>query len=124
MTPKTAAQSLCLSPVCRLSEPNLASISSQLEELYMGHSRKDMNTTLTAVVLSACAPDTAMPARLLMEHVLLVSVLHRTVGLEVGAHFLEVVVRRFDDAYKRGRDGKECDNLFAIIAHLYNFHVV
>ncbi|XP_025147728.3 nucleolar MIF4G domain-containing protein 1 isoform X1 [Bubalus bubalis] len=108
----------------RLSEPNLASISSQLEELYMGHSRKDMNTTLTAVVLSACAPDTAMPARLLMEHVLLVSVLHRTVGLEVGAHFLEAVVRRFDDAYKRGRDGKECDNLFAIIAHLYNFHVV
>ncbi|XP_069443338.1 nucleolar MIF4G domain-containing protein 1 isoform X6 [Ovis canadensis] len=69
--------------VNRLSEPNLASISSQLEELYMGHSRKDMNATLTAVVLSACAPDTAMPARLLMEHVLLVSVLHRTVGLEV-----------------------------------------
>ncbi|KAF4020505.1 hypothetical protein G4228_011852 [Cervus hanglu yarkandensis] len=108
----------------RLSEPNLASISSQLEELYMGHSRKDMNATLTAVVLSACAPDTAMPARLLMEHVLLVSVLHRTVGLEVGAHFLEVVVRRFDDVYKSGRDGKECDNLFTIIAHLYNFHVV
>ncbi|XP_040115870.1 nucleolar MIF4G domain-containing protein 1 [Oryx dammah] len=108
----------------RLSEPNLASISSQLEELYMGHSRKDMNATLTAVVLSACAPDTAMPARLLMEHVLLVSVLHRTVGLEVGAHFLEAVVRRFDAVYKSGRDGKECDNLLAIIAHLYNFHVV
>ncbi|XP_068828572.1 nucleolar MIF4G domain-containing protein 1 [Capricornis sumatraensis] len=110
--------------VNRLSEPNLASISSQLEELYMGHSRKDMNATLTAVVLSACAPDTAMPARLLMEHVLLVSVLHRTVGLEVGAHFLEAVVRRFDTVYKSGRDGKECDNLFTIIAHLYNFHVV
>uniref|UniRef100_A0A8C6CZR0 Nucleolar MIF4G domain-containing protein 1 n=1 Tax=Moschus moschiferus TaxID=68415 RepID=A0A8C6CZR0_MOSMO len=108
----------------RLSEPNLASISSQLEELYMGHSRKDMNATLTAVVLSACAPDVAMPARLLMEHVLLVSVLHRTVGLEVGAHFLEAVVRRFDDVYKSGRNGKECDNLLAIIAHLYNFHVV
>ncbi|XP_069443335.1 nucleolar MIF4G domain-containing protein 1 isoform X3 [Ovis canadensis] len=110
--------------VNRLSEPNLASISSQLEELYMGHSRKDMNATLTAVVLSACAPDTAMPARLLMEHVLLVSVLHRTVGLEVGAHFLEAVVRRFDTVYKSGQDGKECDNLFTIIAHLYNFHVV
>ncbi|XP_042105029.1 nucleolar MIF4G domain-containing protein 1 isoform X5 [Ovis aries] len=80
---RTAALSLVFPPVRRLSEPNLASISSQLEELYMGHSRKDMNATLTAVVLSACAPDTAMPARLLMEHVLLVSVLHRTVGLEV-----------------------------------------
>ncbi|XP_069443337.1 nucleolar MIF4G domain-containing protein 1 isoform X5 [Ovis canadensis] len=80
---RTAALFLVFPPVRRLSEPNLASISSQLEELYMGHSRKDMNATLTAVVLSACAPDTAMPARLLMEHVLLVSVLHRTVGLEV-----------------------------------------
>ncbi|XP_060161016.1 nucleolar MIF4G domain-containing protein 1 isoform X1 [Globicephala melas] len=108
----------------RLSEPNLASISGQLEELYMGHSRKDMNDTLTGVLLTACAPDTAMPARLVMEHVLLVSILHCTVGIEVGAHFLEAVVRKFADVYKSGCDGKECDNLFTIIAHLYNFHVV
>ncbi|XP_058929679.1 nucleolar MIF4G domain-containing protein 1 isoform X3 [Kogia breviceps] len=108
----------------RLSEPNVASISGQLEELYMGHSRKDMNDTLTGVVLSACAPDAAMPARLVMEHVLLVSILHCTVGIEVGAHFLEAAVRKFADVYKSGCDGKECDNLFAIIAHLYNFHVV
>lgn len=33
-------------------------------------------------------------------------------------------MRRFDTVYKSGQDGKECDNLFTIIAHLYNFHVV
>uniref|UniRef100_A0A8D1VGZ1 Nucleolar MIF4G domain-containing protein 1 n=1 Tax=Sus scrofa TaxID=9823 RepID=A0A8D1VGZ1_PIG len=108
----------------RLSEPNVASISGQLEELYMAHSRKDMSDTVTDVLLSACAPAEAMPGRLLMEHVLLVSILHRTVGIEVGAHFLEAVVRRFDDVYRSGREGKECDNLLTIIAHLYNFHVV
>ncbi|XP_047619216.1 nucleolar MIF4G domain-containing protein 1 isoform X3 [Phacochoerus africanus] len=108
----------------RLSEPNVASISGQLEELYMAHSRKDMSDTVTDVLLSACAPAEAMPSRLLMEHVLLVSILHRTVGIEVGAHFLEAVVRRFDDVYRSGREGKECDNLLTIIAHLYNFHVV
>ncbi|XP_036212044.1 nucleolar MIF4G domain-containing protein 1 isoform X4 [Myotis myotis] len=108
----------------RLSEPNLASISGQLEELYMAHSRKDMNDTLTGILMSACAPGTAMPGRLVMEHVLLVSILHRTVGIEVGAHFLEAVVRKFDDIYKKGTEGKECDNLFTIIAHLYNFHVI
>ncbi|XP_070279672.1 nucleolar MIF4G domain-containing protein 1 isoform X2 [Myotis yumanensis] len=108
----------------RLSEPNMASISGQLEELYMAHSRKDMNDTLTGILMSACAPGTAMPGRLVMEHVLLVSILHRTVGIEVGAHFLEAVVRKFDDIYKKGTEGKECDNLFTIIAHLYNFHVV
>ncbi|KAM9592260.1 nucleolar MIF4G domain-containing protein 1 isoform 2-T2 [Trichechus inunguis] len=108
----------------RLSEPNMASISGQLEELYMANSRKDMNDTLTGVLMSACVTGAVMPTRLMMEHVLLVSVLHHTVGIEVGAHFLEAVVRKFDDVYKNGSEGKECDNLFSILAHLYNFHVV
>ncbi|XP_047550552.1 nucleolar MIF4G domain-containing protein 1 isoform X2 [Lutra lutra] len=108
----------------RLSEPSVASISGQLEELYMAHSRKDMNDTLTGVLLSACAPDAAMPSRLVMEPVLVLSTLHHTVGVEVGAHFLEAVVKRFDAVYKNGGEGKECENLLTIIAHLYNFHVV
>nr|XP_003941889.2 LOW QUALITY PROTEIN: nucleolar MIF4G domain-containing protein 1 [Saimiri boliviensis boliviensis] len=108
----------------RLSEPNMASISGQLEELYMTHSRKDMSDTLTSALMGACVTASAMPSRLMMEHVLLVSILHHTVGIEVGAHFLEAVVRKFDDVYKHGSEGKECDNLFTIIAHLYNFHVV
>uniref|UniRef100_G3X0M5 Nucleolar MIF4G domain-containing protein 1 n=1 Tax=Sarcophilus harrisii TaxID=9305 RepID=G3X0M5_SARHA len=108
----------------RLSEPNMASISGQLEELYMANSRKDMNDTLTDVLMNACVTEAMMPARLMMEHVLLVSILHHTVGIEVGAHFLEAVVKKFDEIHKTGSEGKECDNLFAIIAHLYNFHVV
>ncbi|KAL4826884.1 hypothetical protein H8958_012233 [Nasalis larvatus] len=108
----------------RLSEPNMASISGQLEELYMAHSRKDMNDTLTSALMAACVTASAMPSRLMMEHVLLVGVLHHTVGIEVGAHFLEAVVRKFDAVYKHGSEGKECDNLFTILAHLYNFHVV
>ncbi|XP_071341105.1 nucleolar MIF4G domain-containing protein 1 [Trachinotus anak] len=110
--------------VNRLSEPNMASISGQLEELYMSCSRKDMNDTLTEVLLAACVTPALMPDRLLMEHVLLVSVLHHAVGLEVGAHFLETVVRKFDELYKNPSEGKECDNLVAIVAHLYNFQVV
>uniref|UniRef100_A0A671M828 Nucleolar MIF4G domain-containing protein 1-like n=1 Tax=Sinocyclocheilus anshuiensis TaxID=1608454 RepID=A0A671M828_9TELE len=84
----------------RLSQPNMASISSQLEELYMSTSRKDMNETLTDILLAA----------------LLIS---------VGAHFLETVVRQFDKTYSQlDATDKECDNLVSIIAHLYNFHVV
>lgn len=110
--------------VNRLSEPNMASISSQLEELYMSCSRKDMTDTLTEILLAACVTPTLMPDRLLMEHVLLVSILHHAVGLEVGAQFLETVVRKFDELYKNPSESKECDNLIAIIAHLYNFQVV
>lgn len=49
----------------------------------MVNSRKDMNETLTDILISACVTESAMPSRLVMEHVLLVSILHRTVGIEV-----------------------------------------
>ncbi|KAF3836613.1 hypothetical protein F7725_029171 [Dissostichus mawsoni] len=94
----------------RLSEPNMAWISGQLEELYMSSSRKDMTDMLTEVLLSACVSSALMPDRLLMEH--------------VGAHFLETVVRQFDEVYKNPSETKECDNLISIICHLYNFQVV
>ncbi|ELW69799.1 Nucleolar MIF4G domain-containing protein 1 [Tupaia chinensis] len=80
----------------RVSEPSMPSISGQLEELYMAHSRKDMSDAITATLMAAC----------------------------VGAHFLEAVVRKFEDVYKGGGEGKECENLLTIVAHLYNFHVV
>ncbi|XP_069715406.1 nucleolar MIF4G domain-containing protein 1 [Phaenicophaeus curvirostris] len=108
----------------RLSEPNLSSISGQMEELYMANSRKDMSETLTDILMNACVTPVAMPARLMMEHVLLVSILHHNVGIEVGAHFLEAVVKKFDELCKSDAEGKECENLLALIAHLYNFHVV
>ncbi|XP_034257633.1 nucleolar MIF4G domain-containing protein 1 [Pantherophis guttatus] len=108
----------------RLSESNLASISGQLEELYMTNSRKDMNETLTDILICACVMESTVPSRLLLDHVLLVSVLHQTVGIEVGAHFLEIVVRKFDDVYKSEAEGKECENLLILIANLYNFYVV
>lgn len=52
----------------------------------MSCSRKDMNDSLTDVLLAACVTPTLMPDRLLMEHILLVSILHHAVGLEVGTH--------------------------------------
>lgn len=61
----------------------MAFISGQLEELYMSSSRKDMNDILTELLLAACVTPALMPDRLLMEHVLLLSVLHHAVGLEV-----------------------------------------
>ncbi|KAK3546349.1 hypothetical protein QTP70_025754 [Hemibagrus guttatus] len=109
----------------RLSEPNMGSISGQVEEMYMSNSRKDMNDALTEVLMAACVTPALMPDRLLMEHMLLVSVLHHTVGLEVGAHFLEKVVRRFDETQRDDSImGKECSNLASMMAHMYNFQVV
>ncbi|XP_041040921.1 nucleolar MIF4G domain-containing protein 1 [Carcharodon carcharias] len=108
----------------RLSAPNMASISSQLEELYMTNSRKDMNDTLTDVLLAACATPALMPNRLMMEHVLLISILHHNVGIEVGGHVLEAIVKQFDEHSRSTSETKECDNLINLIAHIYNFHII
>ena len=43
---------------------------------------------------------------------------------QIGANFLEKVVRKFDEMYKTPTEGKESANLVAIVAHLYNFQVV
>lgn len=37
---------------------------------------------------------------------------------------METVVRKFNEVYKEPTEGKECDNLIAIVGHLYNFQVV
>lgn len=42
-----------------------------------------MNDTLTDILMNACVTPVAMPTRLLMEHVLLVSILHHNIGIEV-----------------------------------------
>lgn len=33
-------------------------------------------------------------------------------------------MRRFDEVYHNSSESKECDNLVAIVSHLYNFQVV
>lgn len=33
-------------------------------------------------------------------------------------------MKKFDELSKSDAEGKECENLLALIAHLYNFHVV
>ncbi|CAM4530592.1 unnamed protein product [Caretta caretta] len=52
------------------------------------------------------------------------SILHHPVGTEAGVHFLEAVVRKFDEFYQSDAERKERDNLFALIGHLYKFHIV
>lgn len=62
------------------------SITTQIEELYMNNSRSDMNTNITSLVMDAIASNVLTPNRLLLEHVLLIVVLHANVGSEVGLY--------------------------------------
>lgn len=59
-------------------------ITSQIEERYMNNSRNDMNDTLTSLILDSLVTPILTPERLLLEHVLLITILHANVGTEVG----------------------------------------
>lgn len=68
----------------RLAEANMHNISTQIEELYMNNSRNDMNETVTNLILESLISHVTTPERLLIEHVLLITILHANVGTEVG----------------------------------------
>lgn len=98
------------------------SIAKQIEELYMNNSRNDMNNTITNLIVEALVSNIIAPERLLMEHVMLVAILHANVGTEVGAHFLQTVVKLFDEHCKTtNAENKMLDNVVIILAQLYNF---
>ncbi|CAH1108463.1 unnamed protein product [Psylliodes chrysocephalus] len=107
----------------RLAESNMHGIATQIEELYMNNSRNDMNDTLTNLIMDSLVTEVLSPERLLIEHVVLLTVLHANVGTEVGAHFLQRIVRNFDESLHAAHEveNKTLDNAVRIIAQLYNF---
>lgn len=65
----------------------------------------------------------------------LIGALHRVIGLEFGAHFLQTLVKKYDELYARTAASstsadadddaaKEAFNLLTLIAELYNAGVV
>ncbi|XP_066254134.1 nucleolar MIF4G domain-containing protein 1 homolog [Euwallacea similis] len=109
----------------RLAESNMHNIANQIEELYMTNSRNDMNETLTALITESLICTVMTPERLLLEHMLLIAVLHANVGNEVGAHFLQTIAKCFDNLTKSDQnvENKTLDNVVNVLAQLYNFKV-
>eukprot|EP00092_Neocalanus_flemingeri_P010735 GFUD01011564.1.p1 GENE.GFUD01011564.1~~GFUD01011564.1.p1 ORF type:complete len:827 (+),score=321.83 GFUD01011564.1:157-2637(+) len=111
----------------RLAETNMHGIARQVEGFYRQFSRNDVNMTLTELLLFSLVAPTVTPTRLVMEHVMLLAILHANVGTEVGAHILQSVVKRFSSDYSQlgsSAEDKVLDNLLLIISYLYSFKIV
>ncbi|KAL1398852.1 hypothetical protein pipiens_008625 [Culex pipiens pipiens] len=111
----------------RLAETNVHRIAIELDNLYMQNARFDMNNLLTTLILDAVVSNTLAPERMVLEHVLLVTILHANVGSEVGSHFLETVVERFHALIGQiaafDVEDKTLDNCVLILCHLYTFAI-
>lgn len=110
----------------RLSEANMHRIASDIETVYMQNSRNDANHTLTELMLDSLVAPTLSPERLVMEHAMLVAILHANVGSEVGAHVLQKFIERFaemSDGTADDVENKQLDNVVLVLCHLYTFKV-
>lgn len=112
----------------RLSEANMHKIATDIDNLYMQNSRYDMNNTMATLIVDALITNVLAPERMVMEHMMLIAVLHANVGTEVGAHMLEVLIDRFHGMLQNGIEqyeveDKTLDNIVFILCHMYTFRV-
>lgn len=109
----------------RVTEHNMYSIANQVETMYMTNSRNNMNEVLSGLVIESLVSYVITPDRLISEYMMLIVILHANIGIEVGAHFLEKLVKQFIQTLEKSQNvaNKELDNIILMISHLYNFKV-
>ncbi|KAK2141331.1 hypothetical protein LSH36_1120g01062 [Paralvinella palmiformis] len=110
----------------RLSESTIQSISSQIEDFYHQKSRMEMTECLSELVMSSCVSTVLIPERLVMEHAMLVAILHCNIATDIGAYFIQILAQKFDSELQKSDYGatKIVDNVLMLLANLYNFKVV
>lgn len=109
----------------KVAEHNMYNIVNQIEALYMTNSRNNMNNILSELVLESLISHVITPDRLICEHMMLIAILHANIGIEVGANFLEKLIKKFIKNMEKFQsiENKELDNIVLIISHLYNFKI-
>lgn len=116
----------------RLGEGNVDTILSELESLYRTYARGDVTSTLTQLVLDTIAARTQLSETIVVTYAVLLSAMHRVVGVEFGAFFVQTCVSRLLSVYttylshpdasdeEQSAWSRECVNLVLLLCHLFN----
>ncbi|TRM64275.1 hypothetical protein BD626DRAFT_400795 [Schizophyllum amplum] len=118
----------------RMTEQNLGSIIEGVEETYRHNRRHDVMSTLTTLIIDGTSSHSLLLDSYVVLHAAFVASLHKIVGIEFAAYFVQTLVADYErhraavtdpdaDAAQEGA-GKECSNLIVLISELYNFQVV
>lgn len=92
----------------------------------MSNSRNDINVLLSKLIIEIIVTPVLAPNQLISEYMMLITILHANVGIEVGTHFLLTAVKKLQQLLKEecyNVENKELDNIILMISHLYNFKV-
>ncbi|TFK33233.1 hypothetical protein BDQ12DRAFT_691462 [Crucibulum laeve] len=123
----------------RMSEQNMDTILDSMEEIYRNHRRNDVTTTVTNLIIDGVSAHSLLLDSYVVLHAAFISSLHKIIGIEFAAHFVQNVVASYErhyavlkssDAGETGSSnqddskGKECSNLIVLLSELYNFQVI
>ncbi|KAJ7903418.1 hypothetical protein B0H14DRAFT_3079584 [Mycena olivaceomarginata] len=129
----------------RMTEQNIASILDSIEEIYRKNSRNDVTSTLTTLIVDGISSHSSLLDSYVVLYGAFVSSLHKIIGIEFAAFFVQRVVSAYEQHYTDLTDaaknpeqaavpdnpqtdaftsGKECSNLIVLLSELYNFQVI
>lgn len=119
----------------RLGEGNLDVIVTELlDTLYRQYSRAEVTNILTNLILQTISSSSNLVETFVVLHATLITSLHRLVGIEFGAHFLQTIVESWSSLYRKASDvsasvtaedaGRELKNLTSLLSHLYNVGLI
>ncbi|KAG6910848.1 hypothetical protein DXG01_007164 [Tephrocybe rancida] len=114
----------------RMSEQNMGTILDSIEGIYRENRRNDVTTSLTTLVIDGIASHSSLLDSYVVLYAAFVSSLHKIVGIEFAAYFIQNVVSLYERhfaASQKGTEedgGKECSNLIVLLSELYNFQVI
>ncbi|EPQ27963.1 uncharacterized protein PFL1_04290 [Pseudozyma flocculosa PF-1] len=128
----------------RLGDANIDSIVTEFEALYRSHSRAEVTSMITSLVLDTITARANLIDTYVILHAAFVAALHKVVGVEFAAFFVQKLVEDLLRHYRALREdgkhagstaagagddeeevkGKECLNLTVLVCELYNLQVV
>ncbi|KAL6307436.1 ARM repeat-containing protein [Sparassis latifolia] len=130
----------------RMTEQNIASIVDGVEEIYRDHRRHDVTSTLTTLIIDGISAHSILLDSYVVLHAAFVSSLHKLVGVDFAAYFIQNVITTYERQFTNLQDpsrtipasndgpsaagadgeplGKECSNLIVLVSELYNFQVI
>ncbi|CAG0919078.1 unnamed protein product [Notodromas monacha] len=87
-----------------------------------------MCRALNTSMMDSLVTKVLTPEKLLMEPAMLVALLHVHIGCEVGANFVEMLVKWFDELHSSDEaliaEDRRLDNIIFLLCHLQNFKVL
>jgi nucleolar MIF4G domain-containing protein 1 len=110
----------------KLSEANIVSILSQLEQLYQSQARQVVTSTLTDLVLTLFCDRSALQSTFVILYAAFIAAAYKVIGADFGAEMVSKLVERLDEYYPTfdSTTGKGAVNLISLLSHLYTFHVI